>query len=173
MNITKEQKREAYQKLSPEAQNFVMDNETTDLIASFLKETDLTEEQKDSADSEILYAMLGLQTLPDAIENIAKSAGKDPFTFFKLKEKLDEQIFSNIPTTAVETEKPKDNFVGLDVVRQISKEILVPTYAISGITTENVDELIKVGIKRVAVSSGVLSHGDVCQTARAFSDRLK
>lgn len=71
------------------------------------------------------------------------------------------------------TTKPKSNIVELDVVKQIAKEISIPTYAISGITLESVDQLIEVGIKRVAVSSGVLAQPDVRQTARALSDRLK
>jgi len=68
--------------------------------------------------------------------------------------------------------KPSDEVAGLEVAREVAREISIPTYAISGITTENVGQLIDVGIKRVAVSSGVLSQVDVRKSARELSDRL-
>ena len=97
MVFTKEQKKEAYKKLSPEVQDFVMSNETTELIENYLKEADLSEEQSTDADSEILYAMYGLQTLSGAIENIAKLSGKNINDLSKLKTDLDNNIFKNIP----------------------------------------------------------------------------
>lgn len=97
MKFSREQKKEAYKKLSPEVQDFVMSNETTELIENYLKEAGLSEEQSISADSEILYAMYGLQTLSEAIDNIAKSSGKNINDLSKLKTDLDNNIFRNIP----------------------------------------------------------------------------
>ncbi len=96
MKFTKEQRNGAYKKLSPKAQDFIMENETTDLIENYLKESGLSEEQSNLADSEILYAMLGLQPLIDAISNIAKLSNKNINDFSKLKIDLENNIFSKI-----------------------------------------------------------------------------
>lgn len=98
MTFTKEQKKEAYVKLSPEVQSFIMDSETAELITNYLKETGLTPEQSNSADSEILYAMYGLQTLSEAIANIAKLNNKNINNLSKLKTNLENNIFSKIKT---------------------------------------------------------------------------
>jgi hypothetical protein len=96
MTFTREQKKEAYKKLSPEMQDFVMDNETTEIIGNFLTEAGLNEEQSNDADLEILLAMYGLQTLSDAINNIAKLCGKNAENFSELKSNLERNIFDNI-----------------------------------------------------------------------------
>jgi len=96
MTFTREQKKEAYKKLSPEVQDFVMSNETTELIENYLKEAGLSEEQSIDADSEILYAMYALQTLSDAINNISKLSSKNISDLSKLKTNLDNNIFKNI-----------------------------------------------------------------------------
>jgi hypothetical protein len=96
MTFTREQKKEAYKKLSPEVQDFIMDNETTEIIGSFLKESGLSDEQFDYADSEILYAMFGLQTLTVAIDNIAKLSNKNRDELSGLKENLENSIFDKI-----------------------------------------------------------------------------
>lgn len=97
MTFSRKQKIEAYKKLPPEVQDFVMSNETTELIENYLKETGLSEDQSISADSEILYAMYGLQTLSEAVENIAKLSGKNINDLVKLKKDLDNNILKNIP----------------------------------------------------------------------------
>ncbi len=94
MAFTREQIKQGYAKLSPEAQDFVMSNEITDLTDKILRESGLSEEQVNSADSEILYALYGLQTLDTAVSNIGKLSGKDTT---KLKGELQENIFSKYP----------------------------------------------------------------------------
>lgn len=96
MKFTKEQKRLAYRKLPTEVQNFIMDPESSEIILNHLKETGLSPELSDSADSEILYATYGLQTLDDAIANIAKLSNKNMNDFSKLKVNLENNIFSKI-----------------------------------------------------------------------------
>ena len=98
MSFTKEQKKEAYKKLSPEVQSFITDNETTELIGNYLKNSGLIGEQSDSADTEILNSMFGLQTLQEAISNIAKLSGKNINELSKLKSDLENNIFSKIPS---------------------------------------------------------------------------
>jgi hypothetical protein len=94
--FTREQKRSAYKKLPVEVQDFIMSNETTELITNYLNGAGLTEEQSILADSEILFAMFGLQTLTDAINNIAKTNNKQIENFLKLKDDLEKNIFREI-----------------------------------------------------------------------------
>lgn len=96
MSFTPEQKKQAYKKLSPEVKDFVMSNETTDLISNYLEKYDLTEDQKNTADSEILYLMLGLQTLDQSINNIAKYCNKNPSDFDDLKTNVQNGILDEI-----------------------------------------------------------------------------
>lgn len=95
--ITKEQKREAYRKLPSEIQDFIMDNETTEIISACLKEVGLSEDQTNLADSEILYSMLGLQSFSVAMNNIAQIAKRPIESLLKLKSNLEDKIFNNIP----------------------------------------------------------------------------
>lgn len=94
MNFTNQQSREAYKKLPPEIQDLIMDGETTELVENSLAELKLDKNITDSADSEILYAMYCLQSLDDAINNIAKLSGKNSSELSGLKSTLQENIFS-------------------------------------------------------------------------------
>jgi hypothetical protein len=94
MTFTLQQSRMAYKKLPPEVQDLIVGNETMDLIANALKEVVLNEEQANLADSQILYAMYCLQSLDDAIKNIAELSGKTVDDFSKLKSTLENDIFS-------------------------------------------------------------------------------
>lgn len=159
MAFTLQQRKEAYEKLSPEIQDFIMDNETTDLIQNYLKEVRLTEEQTDSADSEIMYALLGLQTFANTYANIAKLSNKNINDLATLKNKLDANIFSkvkknnNLPPNNNQQKQsqpsaPKQDKVGDSfeqailnqakamMVAQENKPISTPTQAPSNLPTE-------------------------------------
>lgn len=58
------------------------------------------------------------------------------------------------PTFASST-KSFDEFAGLGYLRQVASEISLPTFAIGGITAENLPEVLATGISRVAVSAAV------------------
>jgi hypothetical protein len=107
MTFTREQQKEAYQKLSSKVQNFIMDNETTELIGNLLSESGLSEEQSNDADSEILYTMYGLQTLSGAINNIANISNKNVVDFSKLKENLENSIFNKITEINANNNEPQ------------------------------------------------------------------
>jgi hypothetical protein len=94
MKFTREQKKSAYQKLNVDTQDFIMSNETTELISSLLNEEKLSGDQSESADSEILSAMYGLQTLDQAIEEISKITNKQNLS--KLKSDLRNKVFDYI-----------------------------------------------------------------------------
>lgn len=96
MAFTKEQKQMAYKKLSSEAQNFVMSSETDEKIDEFLSKLRLGNEQKDEANIEIFYSLLGLQTLPTALEKIEKITNKSSDDLSELREKLESTIFLDL-----------------------------------------------------------------------------
>lgn len=109
MKPTKEQRKNAYSNLSDEAQFFIMSNETTDLISTALQESGFSEEQADQADSEILYAMYGLQSLDDAMKNIASLSQKPVESLAPLKSKLKENIFDKLEEIKKTSEPRKES----------------------------------------------------------------
>jgi hypothetical protein len=94
--FTPQQIREQYHKLPPEVQDFIMSNETTDMIAAILEESNLTPEQSEEADTEILYAMYGLQSQETTVNNIVKISGKTLEDLGSLKPRLEDKIFKPI-----------------------------------------------------------------------------
>lgn len=96
MTFSREQIKKKYKELSLDTVDFIMSSETTDLISKYLNESGLSEDKTDSADSEILNAMLGLQTLSDAINNVAKENNREISSLSDLKEKLEDNIFTEL-----------------------------------------------------------------------------
>jgi thiamine-phosphate pyrophosphorylase len=76
------------------------------------------------------------------------------------------------PTFASRT-KNFDEFAGLDYLREVSSEIRLPTYAIGGISAENLPEVIGLGVSRVAVSSAVIGAKDPGRAAKVLLDMLR
>ncbi len=91
------QRRLAYKKLPEEVQYFISDSETMETTDAILTKQNFTEDVADKADSQILYAMVGLQTLDDAIADISKISGKTIAELSPLKAELIEKIFSKYP----------------------------------------------------------------------------
>lgn len=75
------------------------------------------------------------------------------------------------PTFASRT-KTFDDFAGLDYLREVSNEIRLPTFAIGGITAENLPSVFEAGVSRVAVSSAVLGAPDPASAARELLTSL-
>lgn len=94
MTFTREQRQIAYKKLPPETQDLIMSNETTELITDIIKEIGLSEDQANLADSEILYALFCLQSLDDAINNIAKLSNKNLNDLSKIKLAVQDNILN-------------------------------------------------------------------------------
>jgi thiamine-phosphate pyrophosphorylase len=65
--------------------------------------------------------------------------------------------------------KPRDSVLGTDFAKLASRELRIPAVAISGITAENVDEVLATGLKAVAVTQAVTAADD----PRAAAARLK
>jgi thiamine-phosphate pyrophosphorylase len=75
------------------------------------------------------------------------------------------------PTFASRT-KSFDDFAGLDYLREVSSEIRLPTFAIGGITAENLPSVMTAGIDRVAVGGAVVDADDPTCTARELLKML-
>ncbi len=63
-------------------------------------------------------------------------------------------------------------FSGLDFLCQVAQQISIPSFAIGGITLEQLDEVLATGIRRVAVSHAIWQAQDPAAAAHAFSQRL-
>jgi len=75
------------------------------------------------------------------------------------------------PTFASPT-KQFERFEGLEFLRQVAAEITRPVFAIGGITSQNVAEVLAAGIRRVAVSSAVVAADDPAAAARELQAAL-
>lgn len=62
--------------------------------------------------------------------------------------------------------KSFDGFAGLDYLREVSSEIRLPTFAIGGITAENLPSVLSAGVERVAVGSSVVDAANPAIAAR-------
>jgi len=63
-------------------------------------------------------------------------------------------------------------FPGLELVRVVARETSLPAFAIGGITFENVGEIVRAGLRRVAVSGAVLNAADPQSAVAALRRRL-
>jgi len=63
-------------------------------------------------------------------------------------------------------------FAPRDFLRSVATETAVPVYAIGGITLDRLDELVELGIRRVAVAAAVTKAADPGTAAAGFIARL-
>jgi thiamine-phosphate pyrophosphorylase len=68
--------------------------------------------------------------------------------------------------------KPRDFVAGLEYARQVAAEIAIPAVAIAGITGANVDEVIGMGIRAIALTAAVLDCDDPRKAAAELKARL-
>lgn len=68
--------------------------------------------------------------------------------------------------------KPRDFVSGLDYARAVTTEIPLPAVGISGITLDNVGDVLATGLRAVAVTNAVCAAPDVEAAARAFKQTL-
>ncbi len=69
--------------------------------------------------------------------------------------------------------KAKAEYPGLEFIRQAMAETTLPAFAIGGINVGNVGQLAAIGVKRVAVSSGIARSDEPRATARALVQALR
>ncbi|MGR3176186.1 MAG: thiamine phosphate synthase [Candidatus Scalindua sp.] len=70
------------------------------------------------------------------------------------------------------TTKDYEPSIGLEVIREISREISIPFLAIGAITLENLGDVLKAGASRVAVCSAIISSKDILSTTKEFKNKL-
>jgi thiamine-phosphate pyrophosphorylase len=70
------------------------------------------------------------------------------------------------------TTKAFDTFVGLDLVRAVSEGVSLPAYAIGGITTANVGDVVRAGARGVAVSAAICGADDPQAAAKTLRAHL-
>jgi thiamine-phosphate pyrophosphorylase len=75
------------------------------------------------------------------------------------------------PTFASQT-KNFDQFAGLEYLRELAAEVRLPTFAIGGITAENLPSVLATGIARVAVGSSITAAQEPASAAREFLGML-
>lgn len=68
--------------------------------------------------------------------------------------------------------KRRDFVAGLDVVRQVAQDVSIPAVAIAGITATNVDEVLKTGIRAIAVTAAICAADDPRKAAEELKKRL-
>ncbi len=66
-----------------------------------------------------------------------------------------------------------DDFPGLHLLRDIAANIRLPAFAIGGITSENLDQVLATGISRVAVSAAITQAEHPKLATQALAERLE
>ncbi|WP_373653204.1 thiamine phosphate synthase [Schlesneria sp. DSM 10557] len=81
---------------------------------------------------------------------------------------LEGADYLGVGPTFPSTTKSFSDFPGLTLVREVSKEVSIPWFAIGGIGTGNVATVVGAGARRVAVSSAICSAPSPMAAARAL-----
>ena len=81
---------------------------------------------------------------------------------------LDGADYIGVGPTFPSTTKVFQEFPGLELMRAVSAEIRLPAFSIGGINLENINQVIAVGGRRVAVAAAVCNAADVRQAAGDF-----
>ena len=68
---------------------------------------------------------------------------------------LDGANYLGAGPTFPSSTKKFDAFAGLNYLREVAGEIRLPTFAIGGITLENLPDVLATGVSRVAVGAAV------------------
>ncbi|WP_425397078.1 thiamine phosphate synthase [Aeoliella sp.] len=85
---------------------------------------------------------------------------------------LDGANYLGAGPTFASTTKQFTEFAGLDFLREVASEISLPTFAIGGITTENLPQVLASGISRVAVAGAVTGAKSPAEAAKLLQEVL-
>lgn len=69
--------------------------------------------------------------------------------------------------------KTKDYYIGTGGIKEVLDSVSKPVFFIGGITFSNVDELLALGVKNIALIRGVLQVNDITQAVRDFKTKLE
>ncbi len=87
--------------------------------------------------------------------------------------KADNEDVDYITIGPIYKTRDKDYTVGPEIIKKILRKIKKPLIAIGGINKNNIDEVLRHGVKSVAVISAVVSAGDVNKAAKELVDKIK
>ena len=76
------------------------------------------------------------------------------------------------PTFPSET-KQFDEYTGLPLLRAVTADVRLPAFAIGGITSGNLPEVLATGLRRIAVSSAVTKAADPATATRELKEALQ
>ncbi|MBC8550791.1 MAG: thiamine phosphate synthase, partial [Candidatus Brocadiales bacterium] len=63
--------------------------------------------------------------------------------------------------------------IGIEIIQKISEAVVnIPIIAIGAITLENLDEILKAGVSRIAVCSAIIGSKDIYSSTRQFKEKL-
>jgi thiamine-phosphate diphosphorylase len=97
-------------------------------------------------------------------------------TAHRIDEAIDGQAqgadYLGIGTMFPTTTKPGLEPHGCELFRELQGRVEIPVFAVGGITIENLPRLLAIGVRRVAVASGLLHAPDIRQRAAAFKRLL-
>ncbi len=79
---------------------------------------------------------------------------------------LDGANYIGVGPTFPSNTKAFAHFPGLDLLRAVAAEIRLPAFAIGGISSENLAEVLATGIPRIAVSAAITAAPDPAEAAR-------
>jgi thiamine-phosphate pyrophosphorylase len=82
---------------------------------------------------------------------------------------LDGADYIGVGPVFLSSTKPRQILPGLNYAKEISEKIQIPAVAIAGITSENVDEVLKTGLRRIAVTAAVTG----CDDVKSATERIK
>ena len=69
--------------------------------------------------------------------------------------------------------KSFDAYVGVDLLRDVAREIEIPAFAIGGIDRSNVEEVVQAGCRRIAVTGALRDVDDASAAAAELAERLQ
>jgi thiamine-phosphate pyrophosphorylase len=70
------------------------------------------------------------------------------------------------------TTKDFERFAGVGLLRDVSRQIKVPAFAIGGVGRDNLDQVLDAGFRRIAVSGAVLNAEDPAAEIAALLEQL-
>lgn len=86
---------------------------------------------------------------------------------------LDGASYIGVGPTFPSGTKQFDQFTGVELLREVAAAIRLPAFAIGGIDTNNLPQVLGAGFTRVAVGRGITAAADPAATAREMLARLQ
>jgi thiamine-phosphate pyrophosphorylase len=86
---------------------------------------------------------------------------------------LDGANYLGVGPTFASSTKHFDRWLGPARVAEITAQVVIPCFAIGGITLENVDQLLVAGVRHMAVGSAIANARSPGEAVRSFRAKLR